>query len=81
MEIQERIEKFLQWCEGELTRERKQLAMHREYLANREYIEKSRIKPLIATANLIEDLCRRANIMISVHVEEQFKRIKKFGGK
>jgi len=81
MDIQQRIDKFLDWCEAELIKEKKELISNRAYIANENFFERIRIKPLIATARLIEDLCKEANIMLSVHIEEKFKRIKKFGKK
>lgn len=78
MELQIRIEKFLDWCESEIIKERKSIAANKAYINNHEYFERIRIKPLIAAARLMHDLCNEADMLLTNQVEEKFKQIEKY---
>lgn len=78
MDYAKRIDKFFDFILQELVRERKALVNNKAYIDNREYFDRLKINPLIASAKLMKELAEKANVKLSQNSNFKYQQILKF---
>ena len=69
-----RIAKFMRWHYDQVIAERRAMARNRAYIDNKDYFEKIRVKPYLASMKLVLDLARECGVEADAELYNQLTK-------